>query len=221
MAGAAEEEAFFQTAALEVDEGVAAGVAADEEVIADDGAGDADAGVFTGEEVAAAGSGPEGEGDALVVAEGGFPFAVGDVGGGVVKADAGDFLADGVEGVLEEFADGDEGAAVELLAGEKLEEAGGIGPEGSLDIFVGVVEGANVAGEGGGEVPSPLDGFFADGFVDREAVAEVGDAVELVVNPVGELFEGFVDLGVAGAGLEVEVVVEEDDGEGVVFLPVD
>lgn len=212
-------EAFFRAVSLELADGVAAHGAADEDVFVDNFPGEAYAAVFADELPASSGAGAEGEGDVFLIAEDFLPLAVGGVGLG--QAYAGDFFADGIEGVLKELTDGVEGISIECLAGEELEEAAGVWAEGSVDVFVGVVGRADVLGAGGGEVPIAADGFPADHDLGGEALAEGGDAVEFVVDPFLELEQGAVGDGGVGAGLEVEAVSTEVDGEGVVFLPMD
>jgi len=227
LAGAAEGEAGFLAAALEFEDVVPAGLAADEEVAGDEPLGEADAGVIADEKVVDAllvadglADAAEGEGDFFLVAELGLPFAVGFVGEVGFEAAAGDFFADGVEGVLEEFADGDDGLTVELLVGEDLEEALGIRPEGTVDVAVGVGLGLDAADEGWGEVPVAADGLAADFVLGGESFAEGGDAAQLVVDPVGELGDGVVETGAGWGGADEEAVALFVDGEVVVFEPV-
>lgn len=93
----------------------------------------------------AVGIGPQDEGDFFLIAEPQLPFGIGGVWDVVLEAVTRDLFADGIEGILEEFAHGDDGASVELLVGEQSEEAGGIGAEGSLSVFVVSVRRLDVA----------------------------------------------------------------------------
>jgi hypothetical protein len=157
LACAAEGEAGFLAAALKLKDIVPPGLAADEEMACDQPLGEADAGIIADYAVVnllfafhSLADAAEGESDFFLVAEEGFPFAVGFIGDVCFEALAGDLFADGVEGVLEEFADSHDGFSIKLLIGEELEEALGIRTEGTVDVAVGARLGLNAANKSGG-----------------------------------------------------------------------